>query len=98
VAFDRALAVDPKIDRAWYGKAISLITLGRKAEAVEPLRRNTALQPMSPFGWYQLARLKHELGDDREATRIIRNLSRFEPKFAARLERETGLRAGVQLP
>ena len=47
---------------------------------------------MSPFGWYQLARVQQERRQP-EATRyIIRHLWAFEPKVAAQLERDTGLK------
>jgi hypothetical protein len=46
---------------------------------------------MSPFGWYQLARVHVDRQDPEEAVKVIRHLKRFEPKVAAQLERETGL-------
>ena len=55
------------------------------------LQRNTELQPMSPFGWYQLAHAYVRLGDADRARRIIRRLAQFEPQVARQLERETGL-------
>ncbi len=58
-SFGRALELDPALDRAYYGQSLSLIRLGRVAEAVAPLKRNTELQPMSPYGWYQLAHAHH---------------------------------------
>ena len=61
-------------------------------EAVEALKKNTELQPMSPFGWYQLARVHVDRQQPDEAVKIIRHLNGFEPKVAAQLERETGLR------
>jgi tetratricopeptide (TPR) repeat protein len=90
-AFDRALARNPDHDRALYGKALSLITLKRKDEAVAPLEQNTKLQPMSPYGWYQLARVQFDRGKPERAQAIIDHLGTFEPKFAAQLARETGL-------
>jgi tetratricopeptide (TPR) repeat protein len=90
-AFDRALERNPDHDRALYGKALSLITLRRKDEAVAPLERNTRLQPMSPYGWYQLARVQFDRGKPDNAQRIIDHLATFEPKVAAQLARETGL-------
>ena len=57
------------------------------------LQRNTELQPMSPYGWYQLARVHVDRQEPEEARNIIRRLKGFEPKVAAQLERETGLRA-----
>jgi len=90
-AFRRAVALDPKLDRAWYGLGLSLIRQGRLDDAVEALKRNTELQPMSPFGWYQLARVHANRSEPEKARRIIAHLQRFEPKVAAQLERETGL-------
>ena len=92
-ALRRALEIDPKMDRAWYGLALVLIQARRYDEAVVALRKNTELQPMSPFGWYQLARVHVDRHEPEEAVKIIRHLRGFEPKVAAQLERETGLRA-----
>ncbi len=94
-AFDRALAINPDHDRALYGKALSLISTRRVVEAVAPLRRNTKLQPMSPYGWYQLARVQHELGRRDETQRILDHLATFDPDIARQLERETGLKAAT---
>jgi len=80
------------MDRAWYGLALVLIRQQRFDEAVEALKKNTELQPMSPFGWYQLARVHVDRQRPDEAMKIIRHLKGFEPKVAAQLERETGLR------
>jgi len=80
------------MDRAWYGLAIVLVRQGRLPEALVALKRNTTLQPMSPFGWYQMARVHVDLQQPEEAKAVIRHLKEFEPKVAAQLERETGLR------
>ena len=90
-AFRQALALDAKLDRAWYGLGLTLIGLGRHDEAVAALKRNTELQPMSPYGWYQLARAHMERHEPDETRKIIRHLKGFEPKVAAQLERETGV-------
>lgn len=92
-AFRRAVELDDKLDRAWYGLGLTLIRQGRYDEAVQALERNTKLQPMSPFGWYQLARVHMDRQAPDEARKIIRHLKGFEPKVAAQLERETGLTA-----
>jgi tetratricopeptide (TPR) repeat protein len=92
-AFRSALELDPKLDRAWYGLGLTLIRLRRLDEAVKALKRNTQLQPMSPYGWYQLARVHMERSETAETLKIIRHLKDFEPKVAAQLERETGLKA-----
>ena len=95
-AFDAALDIDPKLDLALYGKALSLIKTERLTEAIAPLKRHIALQPMSPYGFYQLAHVHHRLQQPDEVARVIRRLSGFEPQVAKQLERETGVVVGVQ--
>ncbi len=94
-AFRSALALNPDHDRALYGLALSLIATRRPEDAIAPLKRNTKLQPMSPYGWYQLARVQHELGRPGETQTILDHLATFEPKVARQLERETGLKAAT---
>jgi Tfp pilus assembly protein PilF len=89
--FRAAIAIEEKMDRAWYGLGLVLVRQGRMDEAIVALKRNTTLQPMSPFGWYQLARVHVELKQPEEARSVIKHLKGFEPKVAAQLERETGL-------
>ena len=55
------------------------------------LQRNTELQPMSPYGWYQLARVHAARRQHDEALRIVGHLQGFEPKVAAQLQHEIGL-------
>ncbi len=90
-SFDAALAHEPDHDRALYGKALSLVALGRPDEAVAPLERNTRLQPFSPYGWYQLARVQFDRGETGKTRAIIDHLATFEPAVAAQLARETGM-------
>ncbi len=92
--FKAAIALEEKMDRAWYGLGLVLVRQGRLDEALKALQRNTQLQPMSPFGWYQMARVHVELKQPDEARAVIRHLKGFEPKIAAQLERETGLKTG----
>ena len=91
VALQRAVEIEPKLDRAWYGLGLVAIRQHRFDDAVSALKRNTELQPMSPHGWYQLARVQMDRHQPDEALKIIRHLRGFEPKVAAQLERETGL-------
>jgi len=90
-ALSKAVELAPDHDRALYGLALSLISLRRLDEAIPLLKRNTRLQPMSPYGWYQLARVHHELGHDDDAQKVLDHLRSFEPKVARQLARETGL-------
>ena len=90
--FRAALQIEEKMDRAWYGLGLVLVRQGRLDEALDALKRNTKLQPMSPFGWYQMARVHVDLHQPEEARAVILHLKGFEPKVAAQLERETGLK------
>lgn len=87
-SFRRAVTLNAKQDRAWYGLGLVLIRQGRLREAVAALKKNTELQPFSPYGFYQLAMTYHHLGEDAEAWRLQRHLQGFEPKFAAGLKRD----------
>ena len=92
LAFKAALQLDEKLDRAWYGLGLVLVRQRRLEESLDAFKRNTELQSMSPFAWYQMARVHLELGQPEEALAVIRHLKGFEPKVAAQLERETGLK------
>jgi tetratricopeptide (TPR) repeat protein len=94
-SFRRALAMDDQIDRAWFGLGLVLTRQNRLDEAVAALQRNTQLQPMSPHAWYELARIHERRREPEEVARIIRHLQGFEPSFAARLRRETGVGPNV---
>ncbi len=96
--FDYAVRFQEKMDRAHYGRALSLIALDRPEEAKAALQRTIDLQPMSPYGYYQLAALHHKLGDDKQCARLIRKMHGFEPQLAAQLQKETGVQAGVEDP
>ena len=86
--FRRALDLDRKLDRAWYGLALVLIRGGRLPEAVAALKENIRLQPFSPYGFYQLGMTYHHLGQTEDARRVCKQLQQFEPRYAATLERD----------
>ena len=48
---------------------------------------------MSPFGWYQLARVHVNRSEPEKARRIIAHLKGFEPKVAAQLRAGNRTRA-----
>ena len=91
-AFRAALQIDEKMDRAWYGLGLVLVRQRRFEESLTAFKRNTELQAMSPFAWYQMARVHMEMHAPDKALEVMRHLNGFEPKVAAQLERETGLR------
>jgi tetratricopeptide (TPR) repeat protein len=89
--FRAALKIENNMDRAWYGLGLVLVRQGRTAEALEAFKINTKLQPMSPYGWYQLGRVHKELGDMDAAEKVVHKLNGFEPKVAAQLARDLGV-------
>lgn len=91
-AFRAAIQIDGKMDRAWYGLGLVLVRQRRLEESLVAFKRNTELQSMSPYAWYQMARVYMELDQADEALAVMRHLKGFEPKVAAQLERETGLK------
>lgn len=97
-AFDQAIRFNEKLDRAHYGQALSLIALDRPEEAKAALQRTIDLQPMGPYGYYQLAKLHHRLGDEKACIRLVKKLHQFEPQLAVQLQTETGVKAGVEDP
>jgi tetratricopeptide (TPR) repeat protein len=94
LAFKAAIQIDEKLDRAWYGLGLALVRQQRFEDSLAAFKRNTELQSMSPFAWYQMARVHMEMGQPQEALAVMRHLKGFEPKVAAQLERETGLKLG----
>lgn len=89
VAFQRASALDAGLDRAYYGQALSLIKLGQLEPAIPLLRRNIELQPLSPFGFYQLGHVYHRLQRPERVSEMVKRLAGFEPQVARQLARET---------
>jgi tetratricopeptide (TPR) repeat protein len=91
-AFRAAIQIDEKMDRAWYGLGLVLVRQRRFEESLVAFKRNTELQSMSPYAWYQMARVHMEMHAPDKALEVMRHLKGFEPKVAAQLERETGLK------
>ena len=91
-AFRASLQIDEKMDRAWYGLGLVLVRQRRFEESLVAFERNTKLQSMSPYAWYQMARVHMEMHEPEKALEVMRHLNGFEPKVAAQLERETGLK------
>jgi tetratricopeptide (TPR) repeat protein len=98
IAFDKSIRFHPSLDRAHYGRALSLMALQRNEEARAALQHTVELQPMSPYGFYHLAVLQFKMGDEKAYRKTTRKLGSFEPKLAVQLQRETGVDAGVKDP
>ncbi len=93
--FKRTLEVNPKLDRAWFGQGLSHVALGENASAIECFKKTNKLQPMSPHGYYELAKAQFRTHDANGCEKTMRKVKEFDPKVAAQLEDETGIRIGV---
>lgn len=94
-SFRHAVDFKPSIDRAWYGLGLVLVRAGRLQEAVPVFRKTIELQHFSPYGYYQLGMTLHHLGQPAEARRIVDELRKFEPRYAATLERDISQTAPI---
>jgi tetratricopeptide (TPR) repeat protein len=95
-AFKRALEADPKLDRAWFGQGLSHAAKGEDEEAIACFKKTNSLQPMSPHGYYELAKAQHRQNDLNACEKTMRKVKGFDPKVAAQLEDETGIQIGVE--
>ena len=90
--FERAIEIDPRVDRAWYGLGLSLAHLGRLEEAAAKFQEAARLQPFNPYAGYQLAGVWHRL-DRRDKLRAeYERIKGFDPKVAERIRVEFGVR------
>ena len=90
--FERSVAINSKLDRAWYGMGLSYAAKGDHAAAAKSFEKATKLQPWAPYPWYQLAMAHYALDNMNKVKEILRHVSTFDPKVTEQLERDTGLR------
>jgi tetratricopeptide (TPR) repeat protein len=95
-ALEQATILDDENDRAWYGLGLERVTQGRLDEAVVCFKHCTRLQPMSPYAWYQLARVHQSRGEMQSADQILAHLKTFDPKISNQLQRELASPAAGQ--
>jgi tetratricopeptide (TPR) repeat protein len=94
-AFNETLRLDEKLDRAWFGKGLSHKVLTQYDEAIKCFKKTNQLQPMSPHGFYELAVVQHRVQDLNGCEKTMRKVKEFDPKVAAQLEDETGIKIGI---
>ena len=90
-AFEKAIALKPTLDRAWYGMGLAHAVLGRHDKAAEALGRAAELQPMNPYAWYNLGMAYATLGERGKLAEAHRHLGRFDPKMARKLAADARL-------
>ena len=83
----KALALDPKSDRAWFQKGKADERQGRLDEAVDAVNRAISLSPRSSSYYYVLAGLYRRLGKMEESRKALESFTRLE-REASELERK----------
>ena len=79
VAFDRALALDPRRAATWSNRANVLFRLGRAEEGLGDQENALAREPRSPRGWLTKATIERSLGRTAEARRSLLDLLSLQP-------------------
>jgi Flp pilus assembly protein TadD len=90
----RAIDLDPKLDRAWYGLGLSLAHDARYEEAALKFREAARLQPLNPYAGYHLAAALFKLGRRDEMRAEYERVKGFDPKVSALMRREFGISDG----
>jgi len=89
--FARAIELEPRTDRAWYGLGLSLAALGRLEEAAQKFEEAARLQPKNPYAGYQLAGIWHRLGRADKLRAEYERVRGFDAKVAEHIGLEFGL-------
>jgi tetratricopeptide (TPR) repeat protein len=75
--FEKALARDPQSVVALVGLGSALLGLNRPAEAIVPLERAVAVEPVMDDGWYVLGRAYQAAGRSEQAQRAFATVERL---------------------
>jgi tetratricopeptide (TPR) repeat protein len=89
--FERAVALNPRIDRAWYGLGLVLVKQHREVEAKRAFQKVVEIDTMNKHGWYQLGMTHLALGEETELRGVMDHTRHFDPKIALRLEEDSKL-------
>jgi tetratricopeptide (TPR) repeat protein len=90
-AFLKAIALEPRLDRAWYGLGLSLAHDGRHEEAVVKFKEAARIQPLNPYAGYHLAASLYRLGRREELQAEYERVKEFDPKISDQIRREFGV-------
>ncbi len=77
--FDRALAIDPMMVAAWYGRSLALASAGLLDDAARGYRRVAELAPSAAHGFSGLASIQAQLGEIALARENIRQAIAIAP-------------------
>lgn len=78
-AFEDAVRINPRLDRAWYGMGLTLRAIGRREDALKSFQQAAELQPMNGFSWYELGVEHHALGHHETFEAVLSRLGVLTP-------------------
>ncbi len=81
-AFTRAVAADPTLAAAYFGRGLLLRDAGRMDEAGAALRQAVATDPSASGAWFALGLTCQDLGNEAEAAAAFQAALRERPAFA----------------
>jgi Trypsin-like peptidase domain/TPR repeat len=84
--FRRALAADPKLAQAWWGRGLCLVQQGAEEDAQTALDRAVALNPEFADAHYDLGRVYADEGQSGLAAREYGVLKKLSPDLARKLK------------
>lgn len=83
--FRRAIAAEPRLAEAWWGRGLCLLQQGANQEAQSAFDRAVALKPRFADAHYDLGRLYTDQGQTGLAAREYRVLKKLSPDLARKL-------------
>lgn len=92
-SFDAAIRLNAGLDRAWFGRGMSHVALGRREQAIADFEKASKLQPMNPHPLVELGLQYHAAGNPAKVTEVIKRLREFDPKAMKQLMQATQMTA-----
>ena len=88
-AFQEALKLDRRHDRAWYGLGLALSHLGRHTDAVDAFEHAAQLEPRNPYIWHALGMAQHHCNEPEKVAAVTKKLSQLNLHLTRHLIQET---------
>ena len=80
-AVEDALKIDPNLEDAYVNLAMLSAAHGKSVEALQYIRRATAMNPRNPIAQYNLGRLLQQSGNTRDAIAAYKRAIELRPTF-----------------
>lgn len=84
-----AIRINPKLDRAWFGRGMSCSSLGLHEQAISDFEEAAKLQPLNPHALFELGMQYHATKNSEKVLEIIKRMREFDPKATQQLIQAT---------